>query len=269
MAEHQQTNSMRRLVVRVSRTSLSFSTATPGDISYEAYPLNSSISMAANLREALQSVEMLKEKYDRVLVMADSQVMVVPTTLFHEDEKEELFRYTYTGMGQGQYTIMHAVLPDLNSVAVFAVLKDLRTVIDDAFPAVRYIPAMAPVWRHLHQRSYTGQRNKLYVYFHENYMDVMSYTQNRFKFCNSYAVNNPNDAIFYMLSVWKQLGLEAEHDELHMVGGIADSEAVTEELQKFIKRVYFINPSGEFNRAPITQIKGMPYDLIALYVKGL
>jgi hypothetical protein len=55
---------------------------------------------------------------------------------------------------------------------------------------------------------------------------------------------------------------------LHLVGDINERDLLLEEAQKFVKRVSYINPSGEFNRAPVTQIKGMPYDMMVLFVKG-
>ena len=69
------TNSTRRLVIRISRNSLSFSTTDGAQVIYEPYALKSSISMAANLREALRTVPMLSERYGRVLVMVDSPVL--------------------------------------------------------------------------------------------------------------------------------------------------------------------------------------------------
>ena len=122
--------------------------------------------------------------------------------------------------------------------------------------------------QHMHQRSYTGTHQKLYGYFHDRHLEVFSFGNNRFKFCNSYTVNNSNNALYYLLSVWKQLGLVPEHDELHLVGDMPDDEALMNEARQFVKRVFYINPSGEFNRAPVTQIAGMPYDLMTLYVKG-
>ena len=62
--------------------------------------------------------------------------------------------------------------------------------------------------------------------------------------------------------------LDQERDEIHLVGNIPDSDWITEELKKFIRRTYIINPSGDFNRAQVTQIKNIPYDLMTLYVKG-
>ena len=259
-------NKQKRLIIRISKGRLSFATADGSDVLYEDYALNSSISMAANLREALRTVPLLEESFERVLVMVDTYTLMVPANLFVEEESEELYHPAFTG--QEQQLVMHTVLPDLNAVVLFAVQKDLRSVIANNFGDVRYTAAEAPVWRHLHQRSYTGQHQKLYGYFHDRRMEVFSYAQNRFKFCNSYAVNNPNDALYYLLAIWKQLTMDAEHDELHLVGDIPERDQLLEEAQKFVKRVFYINPSGEFNRAPVTQIKGMPYDMMTLFVKG-
>ena len=259
-------NRLKRLVIRISRGRLSFSVADGSDVEFEDYALNSSISMAANLREALRTLPLLEDSFERVLVMVDTPTLMVPANEFNEADAETLYRHAFTGQEQQQ--VMHTVLPDLNAVVLFSVQKDLRTVIEDNFSDVRYTAAVAPVWRHLHQRSYTGQHHKLFGYFHDRQMEVFSFAQNRFKFCNSFTVNNPNDALYYLLAVWKQLSMEAEHDELHLVGDIPERDQLLEEAQRFVKRVFYINPSGEFNRAPVSQIKGMPYDLMTLYIKG-
>ena len=259
-------NRQQRLVVRISRGHMSFSTIQEGEIVYRPYALNSSISVAANLREALRSEPLLSRAYDHVLVTLGAPALMVPIDLFREEECEQMYRHAFSQ--HNQQLVAHTILPDLNAVAVFPIQKDLRTVLGDSFGNVQYTPAMAPVWRHLYQRSFTGQHQKLYAYFHERQMEVFSFAQNRFKFCNTFAVNNPNDALYYLLAVWKQLAMEPEHDELHLAGDVPEREQLTEEAEKFVKRVFYINPSGEFNRAPATQIAGMPYDLMVLYIKG-
>lgn len=257
---------LSRLVIRVSTGSLSFSTTRHEQVLFEDYSLNSGISLAANLREALRTMPLLATDYQRVLVMVDTPVLMVPSDLFNMDTMETEYRHAFTQFNAA--TVKHTVLPDLNGVAVFAVNKDLLTVVNDHFDSINFTPVAAPVWRHMHRRSYTGPREKLYGYFHDRKLEVFCFTENRFKFCNSFTVNNPNDALYYLLSSWKQLGLGAEHDELHLVGQLPDSEGLVEEARRFVKRVFLINPSGEFNRAAITQIEGMPYDLMVLYIKG-
>ena len=267
MATNEQSNTLRRLVIRVGKGSLLFTTTgDDGQVVMEQYPMNSSITMAANMREALRNSSILNATYLRTLVMVDSPVLMIPTDLFREDDKTDLYFHAFTK--KEHQAIMHTVLPDLNSVALFSIDRDLLAVINDNMSQPSITAAMTPVWHHLHQRSYTGNHQKLYAYFHNRQMEVFSFGKNRFKFCNTYTVNNSNNALYFLLSVWKQLGLEAEHDELHMVGTLPDEEALINETRQYVKRVFYINPSGEFNRAPVTQIAGMPYDLMTLYVKG-
>ncbi len=269
MPENTHTIHQQRLIIRVSRNSLSFSSVTSegdGQILFEPYLLNSGISMAANLREAFRSEDILKEHYNRVLVMIDSPVLMVPLDLFHEEEQRTLYLHSYNGHEKDE--IVHTVLPDLNGVAVFGVNRDLKLVIDDHYEHVTFIAAIAPVWRYLHQRSYLGNREKLFAYFHDRHMELFSYGQNRFKFCNTFDIHDAHDALYFLLYTWKQIGLQAERDEIHMVGDLPDDEWLMEELQKYVKRVYTINPAGDFNRSAVTQIEGMPYDLMTLFVKG-
>ena len=259
--------SMRRLVIRVSRHSLSFSTTEGHEVVYEPYPLKNSISIAANMREAMRHVSLLQQTYGSVLVMVDSPVLMVPSDLFDEEEKATCYRHAFTQ--QEQMLVMHTVLPDLSSVAVFSVPKDFRLVIADAFSNVHFVAALAPLWRHLNQRSYTGPHHKLYAYFHEQYVDLYCFAQNRFKFCNSFPCSNKEDAIYYILAVWKQTGLAAEHDELFLTGNLPECNELKADLETYVKRVFIINPAGEFNRVGVAQIEGVPYDLVTLYVKGL
>jgi len=261
------TNPTRRLVIRISRNSLSFSTTDGAQVVFEQYAVNSSISMAANLREALRTVPLLSERYGRVLVMVDSPVLQVPLDEFVEEKAEAYYHYSFTN--QQQRKVLCTMLPELKCVAVFSLHKDLFTVISDEWEKVRFIPAVAPVWNHLNQRSYTGSHSKVYCYFHESQLEVFSFAQNRFKFCNSYMVNTREDAMYYILAAWKQLGFAPEHDELFLVGDIQERDQMKEELEKYIKRVFMINPVGEFNRVRVAQIPGIPYDLVTLFVKGL
>ncbi len=260
----------QRLTIRIGRDSLSFSTGVAasenGIVTFEPYTVKSGISMAANLREALKTSALPAEGFTRALVMIDTPVMMMPVDLFIEGEAEELFFNTFTPRKDS--TVLHSVLPEENAVAVFAMNKDLKMVIDDHFHDVRYVVAMSPVWRHLHRRSFTGNRNKLYGYFHDGRVDVFNFIQNRFKYYNTFEVSKAQDALYFLLYVWKQLNLQPEHDEMHIVGEIPASEWLLKELKNYLRRAYIINPEVDFNNAPATQVKGLNYDLMTYYVRG-
>jgi hypothetical protein len=62
--------------------------------------------------------------------------------------------------------------------------------------------------------------------------------------------------------------MDQQRDELHLLGTIPEKEEFVEELKKYLKNVYTLNPVAEYNRAPITQIAGIPYDLVTLYIRS-
>ena len=258
----------QQLTMRVGRGTLSFSmpTADEQDVLFEPYVVKSGVSMAANLREAFKTADLLAEAPSRVRVLIDSDVLMVPVELFSETTMEAMLHHAYPRSEQD--ACLHNVLPDLNAVAVFAVNRDLKLVLDDHFRDVTFVTAMAPVWRHLHQRSYTGNRRKLYGYFHEQHLDVFSFQQNRFKFCNSFETAHAHDSLYFLLYVWKQLQLQPTHDEMHIVGDIPEQEWLLSELRRYVQNAYVVNPTADFNRAAVTSIKGMPFDLQTLFVKG-
>ena len=261
----------RKITIRIGRSSLSFTmldaTNTVQPIVYEPYVVKAGITTAVNLREAFKSDFLIDTDVNRADVLLDTPQLLVPIEQFEEGDIKTLFDHAFPAR-QGQCIMGYNVLPDLSAVCIFAINKDLYNVINDQYDHVQYIQAMTPVWRHLHQRSFTGHRNKLYGYFHGKHLDLFSFQQNRFKFCNSFEASHAYDALYFLLYVWKQLHLEAEHDELHIVGDIPEQAWLIQELKRYLRNAYVINPMSDFHQSPVTKIAGMPYDLMTLIVKG-
>ena len=258
----------QRLTMRIGRNTMAFLAQDElgGETHYEPYVVKSGISMAANLRQAFKSSDMLMQAPQRVRVLIDSDVLMVPVELFNEQSMEDMHNHAFPR--QEQDAVYYNVLPDLNAVAVFAVNKDLRLVLDDHFKDVSLIAAVTPVWRYMHRRSFTGPRQKLFGYFHEKRLEVFSFRQNRFKFCNSFNAGRPADALYFLLYVWQQLQLQPAFDELHLMGDLPEQEWLMGELNTYLHKTFVVNPKADFMHQPITEIKGMPYDLMTLVVKG-
>ena len=259
------------MIIRIGKNTLSFTmpdaTNTERPIIHEPYVVKGGISIAANLREAFKTVGMAASAPQQTQVLLETPYIMVPVEKFNEDEAETLLSYSLPA-GLEKRRVLYNVIPSLKAVCLFAVNKDLHGVITDRLENVQFIQAMTPVWRHLHQRSYTGHRNKLYGYFHSQQLDLFSFQQNRFKFCNNFEASSAHDALYFLLYVWKQLRLETEHDELHLVGDMPEQAWLVPELKEYLQKVYVINPSADFQEAPATKIAGLPYDLMTLLTKG-
>ncbi len=257
------------LTIRVSKNALSFTTldttSLDEPIVYEPYTVKSGISMAANLREAFKETTAVA-RAAKTQVLLDAKVLMMPIEHFNEGDAEEYYFHSFPQ--DNQLSVAYNVLPDLNAVAVFAINKDVRLVLRDNVPGALAVHLMTPVWRYLHARSFTGHRQKLYGYFHDKQLEIFSFQQKRFKFCNNFDVTQGNDALYFLLYVWKQLNLQPEHDELHLVGDIPERAFLMEELKQYLQNAYVINPTAEFNRAPTTQFSDMPFDLMTILTKG-
>lgn len=274
-------NNESRTIIRIGRNTLAFANTnagTPGQAEYTPYPLRSGVAMAVNLREAFAAAP--ERITTKALVLVETPVMFVPIEEFDVNTLPALYQYSFCGYDNDY--IDHCVVPNLNAVAAFAVNKDIRLVLADRFGEVEYMPVVQPVMSYLHRRGLSaGSRltphAALYAYLHDGLLDVFCFNRNRIHFYNRFEGNrsaagntlggfNSNDASYFLLYVWKLLGFDTNADELYLSGDIDDS--LRDMLHRFVQHVYAINPSAEFNRAPITQIQGLPFDLMTLFMKG-
>ena len=256
-----------RLTIRISDHTLSFSVVdreAEHQVIYEPYTLKSGVSMAANLRQAFKESALLQRGYTKVRIFLDAPLLIVPIEQFKEEEMELFYNHAFTGH-QGD-ALLYRVQATMNAVTIFPINKDLKLVIEDHFQDVRFTPIMQPMWNHLYQRSFTSIHRKLYAYFHNGKIDIFCFDKNRFKFSNVFDAPHPKDALYFILYVWKQLGLDQHQDELHLIGDMNDKEWLLYNTKLYVKKVFTINPAAEFNRAPLTEIKGIPFDMLALYL---
>ena len=255
----------QRLTVRAGLDSLSFSIATAdgNSVRYEPYSVESSMAMAANLREALKVLPFALEQRRRATLIADTTPLFIPADEFAEDSAAAL--YTATITGQEGSAVLSAHIPELNVVAAYPVSKDMELVMEDNFEDVKFTHTSVAVLKVLHRRSFAGTGCKLFCHFHDRRLDIYAFRQNRIRFANSYDASSPRDAIYFILHVWQQLAFDNIKDELHITGSASDVDMIATRLGIYVRNVCRRSPRAEFNRSPVTAVEGMPYDLMAYY----
>ncbi|MDY6230207.1 MAG: DUF3822 family protein [Prevotella sp.] len=257
------------IAIRIGNQSLAFAAkddTSANGLAYEPYMFNSSISVAANLREAFKKSTLLMRDYQRAAVFVDSQVLLEPVEEFNNDDKSVLYEYTFRK--KQQQTILHSIVPDLSVAAVFSVDSDIMTVLNDHFRDVRVMPLTMPVWSAMNSRNYSNTYRKLYAHFHDSKMELFAFSNNHFIFYNSFDIVGNNDAAYYTVSVWKQLGFDQERDELHIVWQVDNAEDVCESIRIYLRNVFLVHPRADFNRHRYTEVSGLPYDLMAYFINN-
>lgn len=257
--------SKSRMTIRVSDESLSFSMAGPnaGDMPmYKKYDFKRGISAAANLREALKTEE-LPNATGGALLMIDSPVVMMPQDRYYKGCEDVIYSNTITG--QEGCRVESMPVPRLSIISLFSVNTDLRLVIEDYFGKVKTIPTGAPVWDYFHRRNLSALKNSLYIFLHDGKMDVFSFDRNRFKFFNSFPAGHTANIVYFVMQVWQLSGMKTDTDALYIAGDGDNKDDIKENFKKYLKNVFTVNASADFNRAPATKIVGMEYDLMTLY----
>ena len=125
---------------------------------------------------------------------------------------------------------------------------------------------MQAVWTHLYKYAFAGIRQKLFAYFHDKRMEVIRFQRNRFEFCNSYVANSTQDILYYLLYVWKLMGMDRGDNELYLAGNVPNRDELCTELQQFVNRYHVLEVATDFNNVAMATQKEIPYDLKALYL---
>ena len=255
-----------RLTIRIGSNALSFSARRPdGTVAYEPYHVKCGVSMAANLRQAFSDSHLLAGGYKSALVLMDSPVLLIPMEEYREEDVPLLYTTAYKA--DRSSAVLHSVIPEVDAVAAFSMNKDLRMVLNDNFDDVAIIPLMQPVWKWLYRRSFTGMRRKLYAYVHEKRLELFGFRQNRFSFCNTFDAAQGPDAAYCLLAVWKQMGMKADTDELHVIGAGTGADSIPALAREYIRNVVEDSAGTEFPELAPAMPAALPFDLYTLYAK--
>ena len=249
-----------KIVMRIGQGALSVAAldASSHILDYAVHNMKSGISTAANLREAFNNVSLLSRTYARADVMLSSPTMLIPYDEFHEEEAATLYDHTFSGYDRSAKICSR--MSDLSAVAVCSVEKDVQTVIADHFENVRLLPVCLPVWQHLHQQGHEQTRQRLYAYFHDSMMDVFCFSQHRLKFCNAFHTTQAQDALYFLLYAFSQLGLKGERDAISVIGSMPQKKWLIERLRTYVVEV--AAPEAKDTGLPeMLRWPSVPYDM--------
>jgi len=226
----------RVLEVRIGRGTLVFIATEPGDRPTPAIQveMKDGVSASAHLRKAFKSQKMLSGVFDSAVVLVDAPTMLVPKEEFKESDADQLFNHTFTGHERDAKC--HADLEHLHAIALFAIEKDIMTVLSDHARRCTYLPVCLPVWERYGRHS-SVTRQRLLGYFHDGKIDIFCTVGNRFKFCNAFSATHSHDTLYFLLNAFTQLGMKSSRDEVVLLGSVPHQQWIADHLKKYVERI--------------------------------
>lgn len=195
------------------------------------FSLNTSASIAANMREAIKAYKDMLKGDEDVEVMLNVPAVIVPEELAKDEDTTALYNLSVSTPKDEEQMIINCPVPQLHVVALYAVSKDLNTVLEDNFKSHEFKHIL------IGNKEFNLQSKSLHAFFCENNIHIYYFKGSRLHYFNTLNADTTNDRMFYLLSVWKQFGLNQLKDTLELSGDIPEKEALTESLKEFIKKV--------------------------------
>ena len=261
----------KSLSIRVCSNGLSFCTYAPGQeepFEYKAWDVNHTISLAANLKDALMNEPMLKQEYMRVNVLITTpHFTTVPVAMFQKEGIQSVYQLVFP-KDKLQH-VSYNVLRRSGIAIVFGLDRNIHQLLLDDFPRARFYASASTLIEFFSERSMMGRGKKMFAYLHEKEMTVYAFEQGRMLFANTFPVCGVADMQYYLLNVWKDLDLDQIDDSLFVVG---DNDRLcrdfSEKIKYFLQHVSVIDRSEDFKDRLTQGNNHIPYDLQTLLICG-
>ncbi len=269
MAENQINN--KSLSIRVCSNGLSFCTYAPGQkepFEYKVWDVNHTISLAANLKEALMNEQMLKQDYQRVNVLITTpHFTTVPVAAFEKEDIHAIYQFSFP-KDKSQH-VSYNVLRRSGIAIVFGLKRSIYQLLLDDFPRARFYASASTLIEFFSEKSLFGPGRKMFVYLHEKEITLYAFDAGRMLFVNNFDCTSVADMQYYTLNVWKELDFDQVDDNLFVVGDMEKRVVeLSEKVKYFLQNVSVIDRGEDFKDRLTMGNNRIPYDLQTLLICG-
>lgn len=255
------------LSIRLHADGFSFYSYCPSGnepIKEEAYSYDANESKAETLRKALaQSAFPGQGQCVAIYGLITGPSIQIPLEHFRKEEANSLFRLTFAQKQTGK--IYYNILPHLEIAKVFSIETEMEQILRSQFPGIRFYHADTMLLEKMLPSEIKGKQ-QLYAYFHEREMLLFCYKDQRLHYANTFAADQTDNATYFILSVWKSLGMDAKDGECILLGRNEIKKDCALALGRYLQGVKELEPTDIYKRHSEARNPSVPFDLLTLLV---
>lgn len=254
------------LSVRLHTDGFSFYYYVPsgnGAVEVEDYAYNSAERKAETLMNAVSRSALIRGKdLAAVYALVTTPSMSIPLECFRKEEAPHLFRLTYSDAGVGK--TYYNILPHVEVAQIFSVDMEIERKMRAQFPDVRVYHSLTMVLEKMWFLERQGLR-RLNVFFNEKDFFVFAFNGGgMLQYANTFPADAPENAAYFILSVWKDLEMDAHNDECVLLGDGVLKKDAEHLLIKYLKNVQNLSAADIYRRPLQAQGAKVPFDVQAL-----
>lgn len=234
------------LSIRITADGFSFfvTEAYSGDLLHrEDYPAKGADLLLQTLTKAIIRPTITRQEFNQVRVVIDSDSTCIPMDEFRQEDLDALYKQVFSQSDVAQNKVCHTVIEQLGVVEAFTVPQKVYDLVMEHFPTAIITNSYATVMQRV--ASFCQRRNPasqpLFAYVQNDQLFIFSIFADALLFANSFTIEKEQNALFFLLSVWKELGLDVRENYCFIGGDPTPTQRLIEEARNYLLHVEQMN----------------------------
>jgi hypothetical protein len=155
----------------------------------------------------------------------------IPNPVFDEKDKEAYLHFLFTDV-TGKILCQTLHNPDIT--ILHALPEEIYSFLQRSFTDAQIIHQTAALMAYFQQREAGVTGNRMIIRHQGKEMDVLCFSQNNLVLSNHFGCPQENDAVYYVLYIWKQLKFNQLSDFIYLADENGDLQ---QKLKKYIRHL--------------------------------
>ncbi len=227
-----------RLSIRVFTDgfSLYIYNASGGLLQQEDYVGHDNENLEKVLQLHLTKPRIMEYEYDSVEFLAGTPTTYIPLDEFRREEMTALYRMTFSTKATDDSDIQYEILKKPEIVVLYHLSEKLKKIVLNVYPITTFHSIQGALLEKIAEDE--GRKHSegtsCYIQIFQKHLYVFTFTFGELHFACDYPSSTDIDRLYYILYVWKTLGLDAIKD----ICVLSDAtESLIEEIKKYILHV--------------------------------
>jgi hypothetical protein len=142
-------------------------------------------------------------------------------------------------------TILNNKITDPDSFLVFAAYRPIVELMHLYYPLTVPYHHLTPLFHHISYERKGSTGNYIHAHIESGFFNLIIYNSDTLQFSNSFNYRNVSDILYYILNVFKNLGINQE-EIIYLSGQVERYDDLFSNLSLYIRNVKFPEISGNF-----------------------
>lgn len=172
-------------------------------------------------------------------IVSSSYFTLLPKEFFDEKQSEDVLKVHFPKLNSKDF-IFESHVPNSGPVAgLYYMPKSVHKFLDSFYPKIKikYIHELSSVIEGLVNTAGSKTQTQLSAFFHGKFVSIILIDQGKIQFFNTFTIHNPEDAVYYILSVMNSVNISGKEGSIEVYGEIEEKSELYRQLNRFIKEV--------------------------------